>query len=60
MKKIKNSLVNWNKYNNKSIIKINITKTQAIILPYNKSPKTTPSRSLVFGNDLIPISDDVK
>lgn len=53
------SLIHCNKFYEKWKIKINHSKTQAIIFPYNKSPKRLPSRTLRFGNNNINIKSQV-
>lgn len=58
--KMEKGLLACNKYFHKWKIKINPIKTQAIIFPYNKSPKRIPRRELVFGNDRITVSNNVK
>lgn len=60
LKKMEKGLATCDKYFYKWKIKINPTKTQAIIFPYNKSPKRTPTRQLNFGNETIAINDYVK
>lgn len=60
LKKMEKGLGMCNKYFNKWKIKINPSKTQAIIFPYNKSPKRIPTRQISFGNDTIPIQDNAK
>lgn len=60
LKKMEKSLVSCSKYFTKWKIKINDDKTQAIIFPYNKSPKRTPSRQLRFNNNHINIKNQVK
>lgn len=59
IKKMENSLAVCNRYFNKWKIKINPTKTQAIIFPYNNSPKRIPHRQINFGSNSIPILDCV-
>lgn len=49
-----------NKYFRKWKIKINANKTQAIIFPFNKSPKRIPNRQLCLGNQRIEIQSDIK
>lgn len=60
LKKMENGLASCNKYLRKWKIKINPAKTQAIIFPFNKSPKRIPNRNLKFGDEEIPILNDVK
>ena len=60
LKKMEKSLVSCNKYFTKWKIKINHAKTQAIIFPYNKSPKRSPRRNLVFNTDIITLQSQVK
>lgn len=60
LKKMEKGLTSCNKYFHKWKVKINPTKTQAIIFPYNKSPKRLPNRNLKFENDNISIVNDVK
>ena len=48
------------KYFYKWKIKINPNKTQAIIFPYNNSPKRSPNRELNFENESLSIQNDVK
>lgn len=41
-------------------IKINESKTQAIIFPYNKSPKRTPTINLCANGTIIPFKHEIK
>ena len=47
-------------YFHKWKIKINDTKTDAVIFPYNKSPKRNPTSTLSIGNDTLPIKRVIK
>lgn len=60
LKKMETGLLACNKYFSKWKIKINPNKTQAIIFPFNKSPKRLPIRKLNFGTERIDIADSVK
>lgn len=60
LKKMEKGLLACNKYFQKWKIKINPNKTQAIVFPFNKSPKRIPRRQLFFGNDNINVNNDVK
>lgn len=60
LKRMENGLARCNKYFQKWKIKINTAKTQAIIFPYNKSPKRIPHRNIHYNNEEIPILNDVK
>lgn len=60
LKKMEKGLLACNKYFYKWKIKINPNKTQAIIFPFNKSPKRLAQRQLFFGSDNIDIRDHVK
>lgn len=53
------SLMACNKYFNKWKIKLNYNKTQAIIFPFNKSPKRIPRRQLRFYRNDISIADEI-
>lgn len=48
------------KYFDKWKIRINDTKTQAIIFPFNKSPKRIPSINLTIQGTIIPLQDSIK
>lgn len=58
--KLKKSLDSCIKYYNKWKIKINTDKTQAILFPFNRSPKRVPSIPLRDGNNIIKFDDTVK
>lgn len=60
LKKMEKSLESCNKYFTKWKIKINHAKTQAIIFPYNKSPKRNPARPIIFNGNNIEIQKIVK
>lgn len=60
LKKMEKGFSACNKYLYKWKIKINPNKTQAIIFPFNNSPKRTPNRQLRFGNESIPIQKYIK
>ena len=60
LKKMENGLQTCNKYFFKWKIKINPSKTQAIIFPFNRSPKRIPNRQLNFQNDHVDIQKNVK
>lgn len=60
LKKMEMGLARCEKYFKKWKIKINPTKTQAIIFPFNKSPKRNPNRNIILGNNQIPILNHVK
>ena len=47
-------------YFHKWKIKINDTKTDAVILPYNKAPKRNPINTLSIGNDILSIQRVMK
>ena len=51
LKKMEKGLSACTKYFHKWRIKINPKKSQAIIFPYNKSPKRIPRRQISIGND---------
>lgn len=59
-KKLQNGLKTVDKYFRKWKVKINITKTQAIIFPYNKSPKRIASVNVFANNNEVPYADMVK
>lgn len=60
IKRMQQSLITSQKFFNKWKIKVNDNKTQAIIFPYNKSPKRIPTQILFGNGDIIPIKEDVK
>lgn len=60
LKKMEYSLSVCSKYFKKWKIKINHLKTQCIIFPFNKSPKRTPTRQLIFEGNEISIQNEVK
>lgn len=60
LKKMEKSLIRCNKFYRKWKIKINSSKTQAIIFPFNKSPKRRPLRTLQFESNPISIQTQVK
>lgn len=60
IKKMEKSILACNKFFRKWKIKINNNKTQAIIFPYNKSPKRLPTRSIKFESSSINIQNQVK
>lgn len=57
---MKVSLVNVQKYFSKWKIKINEGKTQAILFPFNKSPKRIPTIPLEIQGSIIPIQASIK
>lgn len=59
LKKMELSLKSCNKYFRKWKIKINNNKTQAIIFPFNKSPKRLPLRQIQFDASEIRIVNKV-
>lgn len=59
LKKMELGLKSCNNYFKKWKIKINNNKTQAIIFPFNRSPKRVPTRQLHFENNYINISNEV-
>lgn len=60
VKRMKKALVSAQNYFLKWKIKINHNKTQAILFPFNKSPKRTPTQTLFVENINIPLQDSVK
>lgn len=60
IKKMKKGLTDSQKYFDKWKIKINQEKTQAIIFPFNKSPKRIPSNTLTINGTTIPLQDSIK
>lgn len=60
LKKMEKGFTACRKYFYKWKIKINPNKTQAIIFPYNNSPKRLPNRQLHFENESLSIEKDVK
>lgn len=48
------------KYYTKWKIKVNVEKTQAILFPFNKSPKRSPTKRLTNGTNIIPFSNSAK
>lgn len=54
------TLVSASNYFSKWKIKINDEKTQAILFPYNKSPKRIPTRKLFIQGTEIPFSKSIK
>lgn len=57
---MENGLLHAEKYFSKWKIKTNEAKTQAIIFPFNKSPKRTPTLALSLGATEIPLRETVK
>lgn len=57
---MESSLELTSKYFRKWKIKINSSKTQAILFPFRKSPKLTPRRPLQHGSTSISFSNEVK
>lgn len=60
VKRMQQTINSSQKYFNKWKIKVNNNKTQAIIFPYNKSPKRVPSQNLYSQGNIIPISESIK
>lgn len=60
IKKMKRALIHAQKFFVKWKIKINEAKTQAIIFPYNKSPKRAPNNAISLHGSEIPLLDSVK
>lgn len=60
IKRMLDSLKTAQKYFVKWKIKVNNDKTQAIIFPFNKSPKRVPTLTLRFEGSTIPLKDDIK
>lgn len=60
VKKLKNSLTSASRYFSKWKIRINQEKTQAILFPFNKSPKRRPTMPLIFDGTIINMQDDIK
>lgn len=56
---LEKSLKACNKYLNKWKIKVNAEKTQAIVFPFNRSPKRKPSSPLTFQGTEIVFSNSV-
>lgn len=53
VKRLQGGLKACNKYLKKWKIQLNVQKTQAIIFPYNNSPKRKPESNLVFDGNVI-------
>lgn len=60
IKKLNTSLEYTNRFFKKWKIKVNTSKTQLILFPYNKSPKRTPSVRLKFNDSIVPMEKNVK
>lgn len=60
VKQLGQSIKHVEKYFKKWKIKINHEKTQAIIFPYNKSPKRVPSIPLQFLGNVIELKSSIK
>lgn len=60
VKRLEKGLEASKKYYKKWKININVEKTQAIIFPFNKSPKRTPNCQLQNDNNIIPLNNHVK
>ena len=60
IKNMRLALLSAKKYFHKWKIKINETKTQAIIFPFNKSPKRIPTVPLMFNGHRIELSHTIK
>lgn len=60
VRKMEESLNHINKFFNKWKIKLNREKTNAIIFPFNKSPKRVPTRTLTVEGNPIHIKDEIK
>lgn len=60
VKNMEKAIISAQKYFRKWKIKINAAKTQAIIFPFNKSPKRVPTISLSVDGMEIQIQDSVK
>lgn len=54
------ALISAQKFFEKWKIKINHAKTQAILFPFNKSPKRIPTQMLSVNNTIIPLQKSVK
>lgn len=54
------ALCSASKYFSKWKIRINDEKSQAILFPFNKSPKRTPSRNFSAQGCIIPLSNTIK
>lgn len=60
IKYMKKSLIHAEKYFSKWKIRLNEDKTQAIIFPFNKSPKRNPTITLSVHGTEIPVQNSVK
>lgn len=60
IKRLQKSLNSAQRFFDKWKIKLNQEKTNAIIFPFNKSPKRIPTIPLVFQGNVINIDDDIK
>lgn len=60
IKRLQSSINSCQKYLKKWRIQLNYGKTQAIIFPFNKSPKRIPTTKLKFGNTEIDFLDEAK
>lgn len=60
VKRMQNVLISAEKYFHKWKIKVNEEKSQAILFPFNKSPKRTPTRVLTVQGHIIPFSHSIK
>lgn len=60
LKKMEKGFASCKKYFHKWKIKINSSKTQSIIFPFNNSPKRLPTRQIKFDNEFVDIQKDVK
>lgn len=54
--KLHSGLKSCNKFFRKWKIRLNASKTQAIVFPYNNSPKRKPTTQLIFGGEEIKFS----
>lgn len=60
IKRMQLTLSTIQKYFDKWKIKVNDGKTQAIIFPYNKSPKRIPTLTLQCRGNVIPLQENIK
>lgn len=59
IKRMEKAMISHIKYFQKWKIRINTTKTQAIIFPYSKSPRLKPKRKLKIDNEEVEFSKSV-
>ena len=60
VKRMQKVLIHVNEYFTKWKIKINNEKTQAILFPFNKSPKRIPTIKMIINRTEIPLSNSIK